>query len=856
MTDTLPTIIAILPILLLFIVCAFVVVALVLLVLAILDRRTQLQTPHVQLEIVPPVHIEKTPAATQKLFTVLHGLEASKSLWDRLLKRRVIFALEIHANKTEGIRYIASIPLRHEAAFKHAIISYLPQVQVRPTRIESFGNSGSVQILDLKQTGHFAYPLHTQFSLEEHDPMAYLTGAMTKMQDTERLALQLVIAPARIKKAAMLSRRLLHNEELLYQLGKRKIPLLGNILDAIGSLFFTVLDGIGAMVSGIPSKALNSQDAHSAQVAAKLKPARVLTPLEQQLALAVNLKLNEPLYHVSIRAYAQTNERSLLKPRIQSIKDWLAVFTVSRYQSLKARVNNPSKIKMPYRLYSMNNRLPAFLAANSCILSASEMADLYHFPYGIASEGLAKSHSKILPAPLAVKNKSDADIVVGQNIDHETETLIGLTASERERHTYIIGGTGSGKTTLLKYKIVQDIKNGKSVALIDPHGDLAEELLGYIPPERLKDVIYFNPDDLSYPIGMNILELKPGLSGDDLLREKDLITESVVSVFRKIFSEDDSGGHRIEYVLRNAIQTALTIEGATLFTVYDLLNDPKYCKKIVRTLEDENLKKFWKNELGKAGGFQQVKMVAGITAKIGRFLFSASAKRVLEQQKSTIDFDDVLNGKILICNFSKGLLGEDTSQLFGITVLARLQIAALRRARLKEVDRQSFYLYVDEFQNFATASFVQMLSEARKYKLFLTMAEQSTSQQSDQQTVNIILANVGTVICFRTGNPADERLMLPRFRPYLEEGDIANLPSYTFYMRISGMKAQEPFSGETLLLDEPPSEAIRSRTVAASRQNFATQYTLKSSPKVVSKKKQDTKLKVEKTASPLRPGDA
>ena len=212
----------------------------------------------------------------------------------------------------------------------------------------------------------------------------------------------------------------------------------------------------------------------------------------------------------------------------------------------------------------------------------------------------------------------------------------------------------------------------------------------------------------------NRLELSPDLTGDDLLREKDLITEATISVLRKIFSDDDSGGHRIEYVLRNAIQTALTLEEPTLFTIFELLNDAKFRRKVVKGLEDKNLKDFWSNEIGKAGDMQKVKMAAGITAKIGRFLFSASARRMLEQPKSTINFEDVLAGKrILICNFSKGLLGEDTSALFGTTVLAKIQTAALRRARIGQSDRSPYYLYVDEFQNCATLVFVQMLSAAR-----------------------------------------------------------------------------------------------------------------------------------------------
>ena len=215
-------------------------------------------------------------------------------------------------------------------------------------------------------------------------------------------------------------------------------------------------------------------------------------------------------------------------------------------------------------------------------------------------------------------------------------------------------------------------------------------------------------------------------------------------------------------------------------------------------------------------------MAAGITAKIGRFLFSASAKQILEQPKSTIDFDDIINsGKILICNFSKGLLGEDTSELFGITVLAKLQLASLRRARIPQHERRHYYLYVDEFQNFATTSFVQMLSESRKYKMFMVMAEQSTSQQKDQQMVSIILANVGTVISFRSGNPDDERLLLPLFSPSIEQGELSNLPAFNFYAKLSAIKPQEPLSGQTILLPDQGDEMIAQKAVELSRASFA-----------------------------------
>ena len=264
--------------------------------------------------------------------------------------------------------------------------------------------------------------------------------------------------------------------------------------------------------------------------------------------------------------------------------------------------------------------------------------------------------------------------------------------------------------------------------------------------------------------------------------------------------------------------------------------------KISNALPAGTLKNFWQNELGKAGAMQRVKMSHGVTSKIGRFEFSPSTKRVMGRAKSTIDFDNILaTSKILICNFSKGNIGEDTSELFGTAVLAKLQLAALRRSRLTQDEREPFYLYVDEFQNFATMPFVQMLSEARKYKLFLTMAEQSTAQQEEQRLVQVILANVGTVISFRTGSPVDEQLVLPLFRPFIDEGEIANLPSFNFYARLSAIRSQEPMSGETLLLEDEGDKAVARKVIEYSRKLYAYKYRYRATTKKRTTQANDTK---------------
>lgn len=826
----------------------------------VLNRRYLRTRDMVWLEITPPATVAKTPEATEQLFSVIHGHRAARSLKEKLLDRSPVMSFEITSTKKHGVRYLVQVERRHAANMQKAITSYIADSKVREVKRKSGDN---YQVIEFRETGHYVLPLVTNSTLEQRDPLSYVIGAMTRLNDDEEIILQLVAAATRLREAEILSHKILGNENILQYVSGKNLSILSKLVSLFGKISSGATDLVSEVHASMTTSHRNYYNSKTALPRQQIKaprddrPARVLSAFELGLMETMHQKVTRPLFCVNLRIMVNSPEP---KSHIAALKSALDGFSTPPYQSLKAK----------YRLPILNNlltraatkRLPSLQKNSPIILTSSELASLFHFPssYHSKTDNLITSLSRTLPAPISLKQSENFDVVIGENYHHNTVTPIGLTEAERERHQYIIGGTGSGKTTILQYQIVQDVCSGKGVAVIDPHGDMAETILRHVPPERPGDVIYFNPDDLDYPIGLNLLELTPGLDGSELMREKDLITESVVSIFRKIFSDEDSGGHRIEYILRNTIQTALTQENPTLFTVFDLLNDPKYRRSVVKNLDDTNLINFWKNEFGKAGDMQKVKMSAGITAKIGRFLFSASARQILEQSKSTIDFDDIINsGKILICNLSKGLLGEDTSELFGITVLAKLQLASLRRARLKQAERRTFYLYVDEFQNFATTSFVQMLSESRKYRVFMIMAEQSTSQQSDQQTVNIILANVGTIICFRTGNPQDEQRLLPMFSPYIEPGEISNLPAYNYYARLAAVHAQEPLSGQTLLLENEGDEIVRDEIVRHSRKEFAKKReevsVRKSSGKTVSKKStktnKSTKRKSQVKAEPM-----
>lgn len=801
-----------------------------------------LKEDSILLELTPPAFTDKTALSTQKLFSVIHELGKQKTFIDRLLGRKIRFSFEIASTQNQGIRYLVRTTPDQVNNVRRYLLSYLPQVIVKIAN-EYLPKDNEIlkkyhtKVIEVKLSKRFAYPLHKQDSLDEHDPVAYITGMMTKLSPGELIAFQIVLSPTQVRETGTIRQKILRNEDVLGYLESFPVPGYVRIISTLFMPFsklITVAVGqlawvVSELTNGNPKVPAYSVPSYHAQLAnAHIKPARILSAFEQQAVESVQQKIEQPLFEASIRLLAVVKDKQEQKERIRGFLSSLATFSVPGYQSLSKKRALMDIIWRNIRIFTFKKRLLSLLNNSSSLLSVSEVSDLYHFPFErvTQTENIVKVYSKELPAPLSLKKENNLDIVFAQNSYGGITTDIGLTKEERIRHVYIIGATGTGKTTMILSMANQDIKNGKGVAVVDPHGDLVENLLSCIPEKRKDDLIYFNPDDIKYPIGLNLLELTPGLDEDDQLREKELITESVISLFRKIFSEVWSAhAHRLEYTLRNTIQTALTLEDPTLFTVYELLTNPDFQKASTQKLEDENLKNFWKYEFGKAGDYQKVKMIGPITSRVGRFLFSPSAKRILEQKKSTIIFDEILdNRKILICNLAKGKLGEDTSEVLGIMILTKIQLAALKRARKQALKRIPFYLYVDEFQNFATPSFIQMLSEARKYGINLVMAEQSTSQQKDRNIVNVILANVGTVISFRSANPEDEKLMIPQFAPYVEKGEIANLPSFKFYMKIAAINPEEPFSGETVPVTIKVDKARIEKLMQLSRDRNAIVY--------------------------------
>ena len=377
----------------------------------------------------------------------------------------------------------------------------------------------------------------------------------------------------------------------------------------------------------------------------------------------------------------------------------------------------------------------------------------------------------------------------GETTFRNQNQKFGIKVDDRRRHMYVIGKSGMGKSTLLENMIAQDINKGRGLAVVDPHGDLAEKIIRYIPDRRVEEVVYFNPADAEYPIAFNVVEqVEPHL--------RHLVASGLIGVFQKLWA--DSWGPRLEYILRNAILAVLDYPDSTLLAITRMLSDKNFRKRVVEKIQDPVVKAFWVNEFSSYNDKFASEAVAPIQNKVGQFLSSSLIRNIVGQVRSSIDLRDIMdNGKILIMNLSKGRIGEDNSALLGSMMITKLQLAAMSRVDTPEEERRDFFLYVDEFQNFATDSFANILSEARKYHLSLILAHQYIDQLTDSVRA-AVFGNVGTLITFRVG-ATDAEFLAKEFLPLFTEEDLVNIPKFNFYLKlmIDGITS-DPFSARTL----------------------------------------------------------
>ena len=403
-------------------------------------------------------------------------------------------------------------------------------------------------------------------------------------------------------------------------------------------------------------------------------------------------------------------------------------------------------------------------------------------------------------------------ITIGERHGWGDPHLFGISAVDQRQHLYVIGKTGSGKTTLLRNLIVQHISVGHGVGLIDPHGDLAEELLHHIPPNRADQLCYFNPGDLEFPISLNLLA---NVAPDD----RHLVASGIVSAFKGIWR--DSWGPRLEYILYNAVSAILDCSGATLLGVNRMLTDEKYRAGVIRQIKDPFIRAFWAEEYAGYDPRFQREAIAPIQNKLGQFLLNPAVRNIVGQVKTKVSIPFIMdNGRLLVTNLSKGHIGHDKANLLGSLLTTQFELGALARANRPEAERRDFYLFIDEFQNFSTDAFAAMLAEARKYRLCLILSHQYIDQLS-VPVRQAVFGNVGTLVAFRVGH-TDAEVLEKEFDNTFSAGTLTDLDRYEAVVKLlEDGTARTPFRARML----PPLEnriGRKEKLIARSRERFAT----------------------------------
>lgn len=778
---------------------------------------------HTFLQLTFPSDTTKSAYATEQLHILMRSLVKYYSFGERMAARKQQYSLELVATRDEGIRYIVMVPKNEVEIIKRTLLSFLPGLKI--AEVADYTNETtdlSASVAELKLRRDFVLPLADHKTLDEHDPIAYLTGHMRSLLPGELVAFQIVAVPVfrnthpnELRHVRDTQHRIALNKEIAPKLTPYKINV-PRILLRIGLAPFWLV-AMGAKIIGGVFAAIFYGD----MPGDKGSKRRAGDPYEQELGGIIKTKLDQHLFEVSMRVLVASPDADNISGRLNAIVSSFDTFT-SANQSITTRRVLPFITSMDRWLAHFRNRaLLLHIVSQQTILSASELADLYHFPNTdlTKTEGLVKSRSRELAAPLSIK-RSDAklDVIVGANQFGGEVQEIGMTLKQRQKHMYVIGKTGTGKTTLLMSSIYQDMVNGKGLAVLDPHGDMFRELLAIVPEHRRKDVVVFDPSDRNYPVGLNILD--PGIEFADEDDKHEWITSTVLSVFAKL-ADEKQWGPRMEHILRNATLTALQTPKPSLYTLQRLLTDKKYQKEVAKSLKDPVLKQFWDKEFKMMGSMQMPTATAPLTHRLGHFITARMSRHILLQETSTVRIADIMNdGKILLVNLSKGDIGEDQSFFFGTILTSFIWMAAYQRTKIPEKERKDFFVYVDEFQNFATPQFGDIMSEGRKFHISLIVSHQNIAQIEDKDLVKIVAGNAGTIICLKA-SPQDEEFILPHMKPEVEKGDIVNLAPYHFYMKVTGDAAEDAFSGQTVPLDVEVSEKAAKTVTSASRKQYS-----------------------------------
>lgn len=497
---------------------------------------------------------------------------------------------------------------------------------------------------------------------------------------------------------------------------------------------------------------------------------------------AITTKIEKPGFRVSIKVVVNSTNEHTADSHLSNIVGAFSQFTSAYNEFNKGRVfmKHLFMIDFIYRYMPLFNR-------NTAVLNTEELATIFHFPNKtVETHHIKWLNAKNAPAPYSIPRTG---LYLGKSRYRGDERPVCIGHDDRRRHMYIVGKTGTGKSEFLKEMILQDIEAGKGVCAIDPHGEFVEDILQLMPPERAEDVIYFNPSDLERPMGMNMMEA-------DTEEQRHFVVGSVIGLMYKLYDPHRTGiiGPRFEHAIRNAMLTIMYKPGSTFIELVRALTDQKYVHELLPIVKDPVVRRYWTDQIAQTSDFHKSEVLDYIVSKFGRFVTNKTMRNIIGQPYSAFNFREAMDQKkIILCNLSKGILGEEDAKFLGLILVPKVLTAAMSRQDIPMEQRNDFYLYVDEFQNYATEDFAVILSEARKYRLNLVVANQFVAQ-IDEEVKNAVFGNVGTMVTFRVGVP-DANFLQHEFAPIFNEVDLTNIEKYHVYIKtIVNNEPQAPFS--------------------------------------------------------------
>jgi hypothetical protein len=726
----------------------------------------------VVLSLEVPRENEKTPLAAEALFASLHGIYQQAESAD-------YFSFEIDARE-KSIAFYVWVPSHLQGYVEGQLYAQYPEINIKEIP-DYFGasNFDHVWSAELGLEKDDIIPIKT-FQNFEVDPLAAVTAAMSKLSPTERLTAQILIKPADNS---------WRDQALKYIEKIRSGVSPTTILKEVGKELSQVLSGAAAKPAEGP---------------------KGLPPGVEEVLKAIEEKSTKLGFKTGIRLISQGQDEEMVKSRLQLMVAAFKQFNSNSQNGIKVASSTDSKeilTQVAGRAFS----------ATSFTMNVSELASIWHLPnISVSTPNISWAGSKKGEPPanlplVTSDNENEVTTLAETNFRGSNEKF-GIKTKDRRRHIYVVGKSGVGKSTLLENMTISDVRAKRGVAVIDPHGDYIETILNNVPSYRMNDVIVFDVSDTENPIAFNVLEVRDP-------SYKTAVASGVVSVFKKIFG--DSWGPRLEYWLRNTILALLDYPDATLMMIPKVLADPAFRRKVIDSIKDPVLKSSWENEFERMQDKQKSETIDPILNKVGQFLSLKIIRNIVGQPHSTINMREVMDsGKILLVKLPKGTIGEDNASLLGAFIVTQIQLAALSRADIPEEERRDFYLYVDEFQNFATESFETILSEARKYHLSLTIAHQYMAQLLPE-VLNAVIGNVGTIISFRVG-PDDASQMAREFAPVFDENDVVNLSIYSIYVKLSidGL-TNAAFSAATLPLPEDSRTQNKEKIIEISREHYS-----------------------------------